>query len=78
MCLAQIKQQQIILGSILVFILTASIPWLQSALNYFSCILFWFIRWFPNILFLPPSKRTVIHLYIVTSFCIHLQTWPCT
>ena len=37
--------------------LIASIPWLQSALNFFSCILFWFTTLFPNILFLPLFHR---------------------
>ena len=53
----------------------ASIPWLQSALNFF----FDMLRLFPNIWTLPPFQRN----YYQSLYCYfvphsYLETWPCT
>jgi predicted membrane protein len=79
MCLTHTKQQQIILGCILIFIWITSNPWLQSALNYFSCFLFWFVMLLPNILFLPLFHRNCYYS-LYCDFILHsdLQTWPCS
>ena len=45
--------------------MTASLPGLQSALNFFLKRIFYFLRLFPNIWTLPPFRRS----YYQSSYC---------